>query len=60
MLVYCATGFLIYLMIQFMEVIQNLHLNRIDEQLTTLDQQMNNEFDADPSPELSTSTAPTK
>ena len=40
MLAYCAAGFLVYMMILFAEMIQNMHLNRIDEQLKSIDQQL--------------------
>ncbi len=45
MMVYCAVGFLAYLLILFMDMIQNIHLNRIDEQLKALDKQMNYEVE---------------
>lgn len=40
MLTYSVGGFLIYGMILFAELLQTVHLNRIDSQLKTLDQQV--------------------
>ena len=41
MLVYCAAGFSVYCLLLFMELLQKMHLNRIDAQLEALDRQVN-------------------
>ena len=61
MICYCVIGFLIYGLVLLMELLQNVHLNRIDEQLKELDRQVSNgEMDpgSTPSRRLPVSTAP--
>ena len=60
MISYSVIGFLIYGFILLMELLQNIHLNRIDSQLKELDRQVSYGMDVDPSPSRppKVSTAP--
>ena len=41
MISYCCVGFFLYGMVLFYEIMQNIHLNKIDAQLQLLNMQMN-------------------
>ena len=40
MLSYCCIGLVIYSMVLFGEILQNMHLDRIDQQLKAVEKQM--------------------
>jgi hypothetical protein len=48
MIAYACAGFFIYSLILFLEILQNIQLNRIDGQLKALDRQVSAQVEINP------------